>query len=137
MPFVIVLEGKNRGQRFELGDRAIVGRGEGVGVQLADTAISRQHARIYRNGDLYQTLNVPPQAVLGRVLRLVKAVWLDLTGDSFFTVEAGVALDANGAPLSPGLVADVQEIEPEIVPLAFTNPIFVDQGADGYTPPGL
>ena len=60
-----------------------------------------------------------------------------ISSDAFITVEAGVALDANGDPLNPLLVEAVQQIEPEIVPLGFTNPIFVDRNGDGYTPPGL
>jgi hypothetical protein len=31
----------------------------------------------------------------------------------------------------------VQTIEPGVVPLGFTNPVFVDRDGDGYTPPGL
>ena len=46
-------------------------------------------------------------------------------------------MDANGDPLNPALVEQVQQIEPEIVPLGFTNPIFVDRNGDGYIPPGL
>ncbi|MDJ0848407.1 MAG: hypothetical protein QNK04_08525 [Myxococcota bacterium] len=96
-----------------------------------------EEVRIFRNGELIETLPVKPHLVTGGVFRLFKILLLPVEEDSFFTVEAGVSLDANGDPLSPALVAAVQEIEPDVVPLGFTNPIFVDEGADGYTPPGL
>ena len=60
-----------------------------------------------------------------------------ISSDAFLTVEAGVALDPNGDPLNPGLIEMVQLVEPEVVPLGFTNPIFVDRNGDGYIPPGL
>lgn len=53
MPFVIVLEGKNRGERFEFADKAIIGRAQNAGIRLDDTAISRNHARIYRSGNQF------------------------------------------------------------------------------------
>lgn len=76
--------------------------------------------------------------MLGTRLRFARVVpiW-GVTSDSFLTVEAGVSVDANGDPISIALVDDVQAIEPELEPLGWTNPIFVDRGADGYTAPGL
>jgi hypothetical protein len=97
-----------------------------------------EEVRLFQNGDLIQTIPVDPSRILGKSHRIAKFVpiW-GVNDDSFFTVEAGVAVDANGDPTSTQLVADVQAIEPELEPLGWTNPIFVDRGGDGYTPPGL
>jgi hypothetical protein len=55
-----------------------------------------------------------------------------VTGDTYFIVEAGAKL----SPFpSPPAVADM--IVPGLVPLGFTNPVFVDLGGDGFDPPGL
>jgi hypothetical protein len=62
---------------------------------------------------------------------------VDIDGDSFFYIEAGVRLDADGNPLSPGLLGTVQTLEPGVVPFGFTNPVLVDRNGDGYVPPGL
>jgi hypothetical protein len=76
--------------------------------------------------------------VLGKVLRFNKALPLSgIDDDSFIHVEAGVRLDANNDPVSPGLLTTVQTVEPDVVPISFTNPIFVDRDGGGYTPPGL
>ena len=48
-----------------------------------------------------------------------------------------VRIDGDGKPLTPGLLGTVQTIEPGVVPLAFSNPVFVDRDGDGYQPPGL
>jgi hypothetical protein len=108
-----------------------------VSVQ-ATPWIPVEEIRFYANGSLVETVSIPTAKVLGFVNRLDQQVNLEgISGDAFITVEAGVRLDANGNPLSPLLVEAVQQIEPEIVPLGFTNPIFVDRNGDGYTPPGL
>ena len=94
--------------------------------------------RIFKNGELLLTLPIAPSRVLGRRLRFLGYVPIfGVSGDSFLTVEAGVAVDADGNPTSTALVEAVQAIEPEIEPLGWTNPIFVDHGGDGYLPPGL
>jgi hypothetical protein len=124
------------------------GLGETVAV-LGDTAVASitvfatpwmpvEEVRIYRNGVLSQTLPVDADKVLGTELRFSEFVVLEnVDEDLFVTVEAGVAVDANGDPLDAGLIAGVQAIEPDVEPLGFTNPIFVDRDGDGYTPPGL
>jgi pSer/pThr/pTyr-binding forkhead associated (FHA) protein len=53
MPFLTVLEGKNRGERFPLTERVVIGRDDRAEVKLDDAAISRRHARVYRSGDRY------------------------------------------------------------------------------------
>jgi hypothetical protein len=69
----------------------------------------------------------------GSVERFDAEIPITLNGtDSFVLVEAGAKLDpfpaddAFGSLLVPGYVS-----------LAFTNPIFVDFGGDGFDPPGL
>jgi hypothetical protein len=97
-----------------------------------------EEVRLFMNGELIRTLPVHPSKVLGKRRRFSRVIpiW-GVTGDAFFTVEAGVSVDANGDPTSTALVADVQAIEPELEPLGWTNPIFVDRGGNGYTAPGL
>jgi hypothetical protein len=52
--------------------------------------------------------------------------------DTYFVVEAGARLD------SPPPTADpAARLVPGLIPFAFTNPMFVDRGGDGITPPGL
>ncbi|MDX1542035.1 MAG: filamentous hemagglutinin N-terminal domain-containing protein, partial [Geminicoccaceae bacterium] len=89
--------------------------------------------RIFGNGQLLATLPISPLKVLGSVVRLDKVVKLSgVASDTFFTVEAGLKIDANGDPLNPALVDLVQQVEPAIEPLGFTNPIFVDRDGLGY-----
>jgi hypothetical protein len=66
------------------------------------------------------------------VTRFEADVPVTVTGDTYFVVEAGAKL----SPFpSPPAVADM--IVPGLVPLGFTNPVFVDLGGDGFDPPGL
>ncbi len=93
---------------------------------------------IYRNCELIESRAVQSSKVLGKVLRFNKAIPLvGIDGDSYFHVEAGIRLDMDGEPLSPGLLGTVQTLEPGVEPFGFTNPIFVDRNGDGYDPPGL
>ncbi|HEV7509228.1 MAG TPA: hypothetical protein VGS07_30410 [Thermoanaerobaculia bacterium] len=99
-----------------------------------------EEVRIFRNGQLILTKPIASHRILGGpVLRFEGRI--DLTGidaDSYFMVEAGVRIDpTTGNPLSPQLLTVVQSVEPTVVPLAFSNPIFVDRDGNGYTPPGL
>jgi two-component system cell cycle sensor histidine kinase/response regulator CckA len=48
---LIVLSGPNAGQRVELDEQLIIGRGETCGMRLLDPDISREHARVTRNRD--------------------------------------------------------------------------------------
>lgn len=51
MARLVVASGPNRGMEFELGDRETIGRSEPASIVIADTKISRQHARIvHRDG---------------------------------------------------------------------------------------
>ena len=93
---------------------------------------------IYRNCELIESLSIQSSKVLGKVLRFNRAIPIaDVGEDSYFHVEAGIRLDANGDPVSPGLLGTVQTLEPGVEPFGFTNPIFVDRNGDGYVPPGL
>jgi hypothetical protein len=72
----------------------------------------------------------------GGTARFRGSVPLEVTSDALVLVEAGVKLPDDPAtlPASPEIV---NVVEPEVVPLAFTNPILIDQGGDGFSPPGL
>jgi hypothetical protein len=98
-----------------------------------------EEVRVFRNGQLILTLPVAPNRVLGgpalRFRQLIELPGIDK--DSYFIVEAGVRIDSQGNPLSPHLLEAVWSVEPSVVPLAFTNPVFVDRDGSGYTPPGL
>jgi hypothetical protein len=72
----------------------------------------------------------------GNTTRFSGAVRLSLPADAWVVVEAGVALPADPATLPPSPDV-VNTIEPGVVPYSSTNPIFVDVGSDGFTPPGL
>ncbi|MDP3936864.1 MAG: hypothetical protein Q8R92_01865, partial [Deltaproteobacteria bacterium] len=97
-----------------------------------------EEVRIFRNGTLIQTLPILSSKILGHVNRFNKTINLEgIDADSYFTVEAGVKITATGAPVNPALLATVQTIEDGVVPLGYTNPIFVDRDGGGYVPPGL
>ncbi len=66
-----------------------------------------------------------------RVERFRHELALDLERDSWLLLEAGAPL---GDP-TPDPFADA--IVPGYVPLAFTNPVFVDLDGDGFDPPGV
>jgi len=93
---------------------------------------------IYRNCELIESRKIRSSKVLGKVVRFNRTIPISgVDADSYFHVEAGIRLDANGDPVSPGLLGTVQTIEPGVEPFGFTNPIFVDRNGDGYVPPGL
>jgi len=97
-----------------------------------------EEVRIYRNCDLIETRAIKSSKVLGKVLRFNQALPIEgIDADSFITVEASVRIDGDGDPITPGLLETVQTIEPGVVPLGFTNPVFVDRDGNGYEPPGL
>jgi hypothetical protein len=78
----------------------------------------------------------------GRVERLPKnrgSVVVTLERDAFITLEAGAPLEASREAWiesHPGLYTEV--LAPGHVPVAFTNPVFVDVDGNGvFDPPGL
>jgi hypothetical protein len=136
--------------RFSVEDDNLVNR------QMGDTAVSTgnevvikirveaapwiplEEVRIYRNCELIETRAIKKSEVVGKVLRFDSAVLIaGIDADSFITVEASVRIDEDGDPIAPELLETVQTIEPGVVPLGFTNPVFVDRNGDGYVPPGL
>ncbi len=63
-----------------------------------------EEVRIYRNYELIEARAVQSSKVLGKVLRFNKALPIaGIDDDSFLHVEAGMRLDFDGNPLSPGL----------------------------------
>ncbi len=133
---------RRRGRRDEvgLGGTAVVTRKK-VELKIRVEAapwIPVEEVRIYRNCELIETREIKRSKVLGKVVRFKKKIKLKgIDADSYFHVEAGIRLDANGDPISPELLDLVQTIEPGVEPFGFTNPIFVDRDGDGYFPPGL
>lgn len=71
----------------------------------------------------------------GNTTRFNGNVRLNLPADAWVLVEAGTKLLAPGTLPTPPDV--VNTIEPGVIPYSSTNPIFVDLGGDGFTPPGL
>jgi hypothetical protein len=107
-----------------------------------------QEVRIFQNGCLARTLTLTSDVVLDKTLRFLSAVELDgLVGDTYLTVEAGMAYQEDGDSVKPELLETMQFIVPPLVDLksgdyvnpviAFTNPVFVDRQGDGYKAPGL
>lgn len=123
-----------------LGETASIRGNVAIAIVTVQAApwIPVEEVRLFKNGQLVDTYPIEPSRVLGTSLRFARVVLVgDVTEDSFLTVEAGVSVDADGRPTSSDLIADVQAIEPGLEPIGWTNPIFIDRGADGYTPPGL
>ncbi|MEW6270536.1 MAG: CehA/McbA family metallohydrolase [Thermodesulfobacteriota bacterium] len=69
---------------------------------------------------------------LNRVKRFDAEVPVEVPVDTYFIVEAGAKLSP--LPTPPPLV---DKIVPGMVPVAFTNPVFVDLAGDGFDAPGL
>jgi hypothetical protein len=124
----------------QMGETA-VSTGKKVVIKIRVEAapwIPVEEVRIYRNCDLIETRAIKSSKVLGKVLRFNQALPIEgIDADSFITVEASVRIDGDGDPITPGLLETVQTIEPGVVPLGFTNPVFVDRDGDGYVPPGV
>jgi len=74
----------------------------------------------------------PFSQALGRITRFEAEIPVNLVVDTYFIVEAGAKL----SPLpTPDALLDA--IVPGLIPLGFTNPIFVDLAGDGFDAPGL
>jgi hypothetical protein len=65
----------------------------------------------------------------GGTARFRATVPVECPTDCLLLVEAGPKLAAGAAVTSPEIV---NAVEPDVVPLAFTNPILVDVGDDGF-----
>ncbi len=54
MPSLFVIQGRDQGTRYRLDEATVtLGRGPNHSVQLHDTEVSRDHAELYRRGDVY------------------------------------------------------------------------------------
>lgn len=69
---------------------------------------------------------------LNRVVRFDAEIPVDVAVDTYFIVEAGAKLSPLPAPTPL-----IDTIVPGMVPIAFTNPVFVDLAGDGFDAPGL
>ena len=74
----------------------------------------------------------PYSQSLGKITRFEAEIPVTLAVDTYFIVEAGAKLSPLPAP-----DALVNTIVPGMVPLGFTNPIFVDLAGNGFDAPGL
>jgi hypothetical protein len=114
-----------------------------IKVQAANW-IPVEEVRIIANGFVTQTFDAttspavkpapgnPLSQGTGAVTRFAAEVPLTASVDTYFIVEAGAKLSP--LPTASGIV---DTIVPGMVPLGFTNPIFVDLAGDGFDPPGL
>jgi hypothetical protein len=90
--------------------------------------------RFYENGRLIGTFACPPAT---SVVRFDGGIQIQPRRDASLVVEAGQKLpaDPRRQPPSDDLVSI---IEPDVVSLAFANPIFIDVNGNGvYDPPGV
>jgi len=121
--------------RFEVaGARpgSLVAAAEGrVRVDYAIAAASwvpLEECRLIINGELVQILDARSGTR-----------WIELERDGFITLEAGAPLEVSREDwisAHPGLYTEV--VAPGHVPVAFTNPVFVDVDGNGvFDPPGL
>ncbi len=136
------------GRGFPAGDRAQgpsdigrliqVGRG-GIAHLLikvqAAPWIPVEEIRVFVNGQLVRRVPVVPSTFSLRFFGTIALA--QLTQDAYVVVEAGQVLpeDPTVQPPSLGLLGVV---EPGVVSLAFTNPIFLDVDGNGqFDPPGV
>lgn len=133
--------------RVSLGD-TLVARGGKVALRVrVESAawVPVPEVRVLVNGEVAQRFDagtrprvrpVPsrPESS-GGTLRFARTLRLRLERDAHVIVEAGVPLPAAGTtPTSP---EPLDTIQPGVVPVAVTNPVFVDVDGDGWRPPGL
>ena len=74
----------------------------------------------------------PFSQALGKITRFEAEIPVNVAVDTYFIVEAGAKLSPLPAP-----DALVNKVVPGMVPLGFTNPIFVDLAGNGFDAPGL
>ncbi len=110
-----------------------------VEVQAAPW-IPVEEVRVFMNGDHVKTIPIAPEKVLGGPVRRFRRT-IPISGvdaDAYFMIEAGNIIDEHGNAVNPELLETMHRVTPpEILSLAFTNPIFVDRDGNGYQPPGL
>jgi len=100
---------------------------------LAAPWIPLDQIRIYANGK--QQAQYPVDSKSG-INRFDQDIILRLESDAWVTVETSTANDPLRIPQPPGGLYNI--IAPGFVPLAFSNPIFVDIDGNGiFDPPGI
>ncbi|UCD57318.1 MAG: CehA/McbA family metallohydrolase [Candidatus Hydrogenedentota bacterium] len=101
---------------------------------LAAHWIPLDEVRIFANGHRVGLFKTGAQS---DVVRFERSIPLTLEKDTWFVVETASSGSAKSQiPEPPGGLYNV--IAPEFVPIAFTNPIFVDVDGNGrYDPPGI
>jgi hypothetical protein len=74
---------------------------------------------------------------LGGTLRFQASLRTTVTQDTYFVVEAGPKLPTDiDTPPAPPPIVDI--VEPDVIPMAITNPIFIDRNGNAmFDPPGL
>ena len=128
--------------RLDIGGEATIGdtitiKGGKVDLNIKVSAASwvpLDVIRIWANGEIVQSLKPGPQA---EIVRLDKMIPLSLEKDSWLVVETMMTPDAeSGEPSLPGGLYNI--VAPNMAPLAFTNPIFIDVDGNGrFDPPGI
>ena len=128
--------------RFDINGHA--GIGETVTVKdgtvtlnievLAAAWVPLDEVSIFANGQRIQRLATDPES---EVVRFNRSIPLSLERDTWFIIEATMSDKTGSHPFEPpGGLYNI--IAPEFVPLAFTNPIFVDADGNGrFDPPGI
>jgi len=101
---------------------------------LAPDWVPLDEVRIYSNGQKIRTLELDSQS---GIVRFDRGIPFLLDKDTWFVVETTISNPPESElPVPPGGLYNI--IAPGFVPLAFTNPIFVDVDGNGrYDPPGI
>jgi hypothetical protein len=101
---------------------------------LAAPWVPLDEVRVFANGARIETFKIGPET---NVVRLDRSVPKPLEKDAWLVVEATTSNRRKSQiPEPPGGLYNI--IAPGFVPLAFTNPIFVDVDGNGrYDPPGM
>lgn len=101
---------------------------------LAADWVPVSEARVFANGEQVEAFKVAPTT---QTVRLEQTITMTLEKDTWLVAEAGVPLPERAKPPEPpGGLYNI--IAPGFVPLAFTNPVFIDADGNGtFDPPGL
>jgi hypothetical protein len=145
-PWIELAVRDGKGRRLGPGERVETRRGE-LTLELRVAAspwVPVEEVRVIQDGVVVRRFDAASRPALrpaparrlgaggGRDTRLHVRFPLALARDGWLLVEAGARLDS-----PPAADALVDPIVPGWFAWAFTNPVFVDVGADGYQPPGI
>jgi hypothetical protein len=101
---------------------------------LAADWVPLDQVRVFVNG---RETNVFKTNTQSEMVRFDRSIPLTLTADTWFVVETS-ASNPSGSPILEPQAGLYNIIAPGFVPLAFTNPIFIDADGNGrYDPPGI